>query len=545
MLKRIQTILLGLLLCLFGAVGQGHGQELKILSVTAANQSQLPVLPEGYTGYAVTIPGSVTGIDRNAFLDCSSLTSVTIPDSVTSIGHGAFQRCSSLTSIEAGKGNTKYTSEDGVLFNKDKTEIILFAGGRSGHYTIGNSVTSIGPYAFQGCSSLTSVTIPDSVTTIGTVAFQGCSSLTSVTIPDSVTTINFRGRGQSSSTFSGCSSLTSVTIGNSVTMIGSHAFADCSSLTSVTIGNSVIKISLPNFRDSRSLTSIEVGKGNTQYSSMDGVLFDKNKTLLIQIPAGKSGHYTIPDSVTSIRSSAFKRCSSLTSVTIPDSVTSIGKYAFQGCSSLTSVTIPDSVTSIGAFAFDNCSSLTSVTIPDGVTGIWGHTFSNCSSLTSVTIPDSVTTIWWNAFQGCSSLESVTIPDSVSTIGKYAFQGCSSLTRLVFGGNAPAIGLDVFAGVSGNAKVFINPDAIGFGETFEGLPLIIQEKIEINSFNNLAAPFSLTLETKSDSTYKIEASHDLKQWGEIGEVQGTGSSVKFTDWREALFQKQYYRLKLVE
>jgi hypothetical protein len=108
-----------------------------------------------------------------------------------------------------------------------------------------------------------------------------------------------------------------------------------------------------------------------------------------------------------------------------------------------------------------------------------------------------------------------------------------------------LGANVFRNVSGNARVFINPDAIAFGETFEGLPVIIQGELEINSFNNLAAPFSLSFESKSGSTYLIEASHDLMKWKFLKRVKGTGSSVEFTDWREALFQKQYYRLRLVE
>ena len=123
--------------------------------------------------------------------------------------------------------------------------------------------------------------------------------------------------------------------------------------------------------------------------------------------------------------------------------------------------------------------------------------------------------------------------------------CTSLTAIVFEGNAPNQ-VGIFHNVSENTKIFIYSGAIGFGEAFGGLPVqILKKKLEIKSFNNHAAPFSLTFETESDSTYKIEASDDLKKWGEIGEVQGTGSSVEFTDWREALFQKQYYRLKLVE
>ena len=277
---------------------------------------------------------------------------------------------------------------------------------------------------------------------------------------------------------------------------------------------------------------------------------------------------TIPDSVIKIGDRTFLGCSGLTSVTIPDSVTTIGNYAFIDCSGLTSVTIPASVTSIGTLAFWGCNSLTSVTIssfvlvrgikkifPDsllntvsiskGVTSIGNQAFFGCGSLKSVTIPDSVTSIGERAFWGCSSLTSVTIPDSVTSIENGAFSRCSSLTSITFEGNVPTLGIDVFVGVSGNAKIFINPGATGFGETYARLPVQILKKLKINTFSKSDSPFSLSFETKSESTYKIEASHDLKQWREIGEVQGTGSSVKFTDWREALFQKQYYRVKMVE
>ncbi|MEE2948413.1 MAG: leucine-rich repeat domain-containing protein [Verrucomicrobiota bacterium] len=181
-----------------------------------------------------------------------------------------------------------------------------------------------------------------------------------------------------------------------------------------------------------------------------------------------------------------------------------------------------------------------------VTSIGDRAFWKCTNLTSVTIPDSVTRIGSWAFRRCSSLTSVTIPDSVISIYNGAFEACSSLKTITIGGDAPKLyGAKVFSQVSGNAKVFINPDAIGFGETFGGLPVIIQEKLEINTFSKSAPPYTISFESKSGSTYIVEASHDLKKWGEIGEVQGTGSSVKFTDWREALFQKQYYRVKLVE
>ena len=141
--------------------------------------------------------------------------------------------------------------------------------------------------------------------------------------------------------------------------------------------------------------------------------------------------------VTSIGGSAFRYCTSLTSVTIPDSVTSIGGWAFADCASLTSVTIPDGVTSIGEYTFSWCTSLTSATIPDSVTSIGKGAFYDCTSLTSVTIPDSVTSIDEYAFYDCKSLTSVTIPDSVTSIGDWAFSGCKSLTNVYFTGTEEA------------------------------------------------------------------------------------------------------------
>ena len=207
------------------------------------------------------------------------------------------------------------------------SEGVLTISGRGGMHDYGSSDA---PW-YGSRSRVKSAVIAEGVTSIGERAFYNCTSLTSVTIPHSVTSIG-------GWAFSGCTSLTSVTIPDSVTSIGVGAFASCTSLT-----------------------GIWVAEGNSHYSSdVSGVLFNKDKTTLVQCSGAFSGSYAIPDSVTSIVGYAFDGCASLTSVTIPDSVTSIGSSAFEGCTSLTSVTIPDSVTSIGSCAFYGCDNLTDV-----------------------------------------------------------------------------------------------------------------------------------------------------------------------------------------
>ncbi len=213
------------------------------------------------------------------------------------------------------------------------------------------SVTTIGPWAFYECDGLTSVTIPNSVTSIWSYAFYGCTGLILVSIPNSVTYIE-------GTVFENCTGLTSITIPNSITSIGECAFWGCTGLTSLTIPYSVTVIGERAFNGCGGL--INVDSANPNYSSLDGVLFNKTQTALIQCPISKIGSYIIPNSVTSIGNGAFRNCANLTSVSIPNSLTSIEYGAFYGCSGLTSVTIPNLVSSIGGAAFSGCSGLTSI-----------------------------------------------------------------------------------------------------------------------------------------------------------------------------------------
>ncbi|MCL2215121.1 MAG: leucine-rich repeat domain-containing protein [Treponema sp.] len=178
--------------------------------------------------------------------------------------------------------------------------------------------------------------------------------------------------------------------GKPVRAIGDRAFGGKASITSVIIPNSVTSIGSGVFSGCSGLISINVDAANPNYSSQDGILYNKAKTGIIHVPRVIGGNVTIPAGVTEIGSSAFENCTGLTSVTIPNSVTSIGGSAFAGCSGLTSVTIGNSVTSIGNNAFYNCSGLTSITIPSSVTSINYQAFSGCSNLTSVTFQGTIT-----------------------------------------------------------------------------------------------------------------------------------------------------------
>ena len=214
------------------------------------------------------------------------------------------------------------------------------------------TVTCISDYAFQNCKDMTSITIPNSVTSIGDAAFRSCSGLTTVTIPNSVTSIG-------DAAFNSCSGLTTVTIPNSVTRIGNSVFSCCSILT-----------------------EINVDINNAAYSSENGIMFNKDKTIIVRYPAGKTEtEYIIPKSVRSIGRSAFYECSSLVSVIIPNTVTNIDAFAFTRCIGLKSVTIPNSVISICNDAFAECSSLMSITIPSSLTDVGDDAFDACCNAT--------------------------------------------------------------------------------------------------------------------------------------------------------------------
>lgn len=331
------------------------------------------------------------------------------------------------------------------------------------------------PTSTKGAVNIPSTLGAYPVTTIGRSAFEFCRSITSVTIPETVKTIE-------KSAFWGCDNLKSVNIPKSVTFIGDNAFIYC--------GN---------------LKGINVALDNTEYSSDErGILFNKDKTVIIQYPLGISEtSYIIPDGVTIIYTHAFCDSDKLTNITLPDSVTTIGdsafyasdglvnitigknvkvidRDAFRFCTNLKSVTIPDSVTTIGSLAFDACSNLTSIivgenntsyssdeqgvlfnknkttlikypegniaktyVIPNGVFYIDSHAFDSCNNLTIVTISEGVKSIGFAAFDGCKNLATVNIPNSVTSIGGTAFNNCTKLINITIPENVTTIGSHTF------------------------------------------------------------------------------------------------------
>lgn len=265
---------------------------------------------------------------------------------------------------------------------------------------ISYSVTEIGDGAFEYCFDITGVTIPDSVETIGEEAFNGCDTLESVTIGGSVKTI-----GESAFAYCG---LTSLTIPASVEAIGSEAFSQCSSLT-----------------------AFDVASGNTSFSAEDGVLYEKDKSTLLQYPPGKSFvSFSFPDTVRAIGSYAFAYCDNITDIVIHDSLEAIGEGAFSGCGNLKNITVGKSVNSIEKEAFLYCTSLESVVFEadSSLKTIGEGAFGMCEKLESLTLPDSLESIGANAF-GYTKLGSINIGASVNTIGNGALSVCFDLTSI--------------------------------------------------------------------------------------------------------------------
>lgn len=360
-------------------------------------KTRLITFPEGKSG-SYEIPNGVTTIDALAFINCNSFTSVLIPDSVESIDENIFSVCKSLQNISVSLTNSIFSSVDGVLFNKDSTLLLIYPNAKGGHYEIQEGVLGLGVYAFSGCNLLTSISIPSSVTSNSmTMSFTGCSSLNSINVHESnplyssldgvllnkdQTTLITVPNGRSGQ----------YNIPNGVLTIGQNAFSNCSLVTSVSIPESVTFGYWSIFMGCNTLTNIYVDEQNELYSSIDGVLFNKDGTLLVCYPEGRNGSYEIPSGTHVVGEWAFAYCEGLTGINMPDSLVGINMGAFERCTSLQGgLEIPSGVTAIGDRAFYYCGLLESVIFPtDGALESLGYgVFMNCENIGQITIGSDV------------------------------------------------------------------------------------------------------------------------------------------------------------
>ncbi|MCD7777695.1 MAG: leucine-rich repeat protein [Clostridiales bacterium] len=264
-------------------------------------------------------------------------------------------------------------------------------------------------------------------------------NITSAVIKDGVTSI-----GQYA--FLECTNLTSITYSGNIINIGDYAFAYCSKLTEISLSDTVESIGIGVFEGCSSLTNIYIDENNMSYVSDEGVLYNADLTEIICYPAGKtSTDFTIPNSVTSIGSEAFYRCSNLESITIPENVINIGNLAFEFCSGLESIIVPDSVTYIGNFAFCGCTNMINISLSNNITSLNTGVLSGCRNLSSVYIPNGITTINTSAFSGCTNLTEINIPDSIVSIGDKAFISCENLSEITITDNVMSISSSAFTG----------------------------------------------------------------------------------------------------
>ncbi len=330
----------------------------------------------------LSIPDSVVSIGAHAFQQCTSLTRVSIGAGVESIGDYAFHWCGNISDgITVSEDNSCYASLDGVLFNKSMTELILYAGETTENYTVPDGVEKIASYAFYCNDDFSSIEFPDSLLEIGEYAFYKCSSLTKIHFSEQLEIIG-------EDAFAYCDAITELVLPDSLVTIESLAFYKCEALETVSVGSGLAVIAGSNpFSGDSSLKEISVSEDNSWFYTEDGVLFDKNKTLICY-PVAKSGtSYTVPDGTTAIGAWAFGSVvtsySKLESVVIPDSVVNIGDAAFCSCINLTNVDFGEGVKYIDYWAF-NGTSLASIDLPDSLTGIGERAFLG-NDFSSVTI----------------------------------------------------------------------------------------------------------------------------------------------------------------
>ncbi|MBQ8928538.1 MAG: leucine-rich repeat protein [Oscillospiraceae bacterium] len=402
----------------------------------------LSVYPAGREG-AYAIPEGIRSIGYYAMDECDKLTSLSIPASMTYQEEiGNWLSSTSVTEITVAEDNPDYTAVDGVLYSKDKTQLLYYPGGRQGDFTVPDGVTTV---RFNHCAGLTGLTLPESVTNIQGI--YDCPALTELTLPEGLTEI-YR--------IDNCDALTTLTLPDSVTSFG--GVSNCDALTTLTLPAALE--SYPDIYNCEGLTSVNVPEGAASFPQLN------------HCPAITELH--VPDGVTSL---SIENCTGLTRINIPDSIESISEYTFRGCTALSEFVISDSHPTLtyrdgmilkdGTVVYCLPGKEGAVTVPEGVNEIGNYAFRDCAGITSVTIPDSVTVIGYDAFQNCTTLESVRLPEGLTRLSFETFSGCTSLSSITLPSGLEQLGRETFAGCTSLTTVDLPASLTGIDNSFAG------------------------------------------------------------------------------
>lgn len=448
---------------------------------------------------SLMLPSSLLTIGKLAFYFNWNLAgTLTFPTSLKNIGDYAFYGCYNISSFSISTNNTRYSTNNGVLYNKSQDTLFLCPNAKTGSYIVLTSTKHIAGSAFENCYKLTDISLPSGLQSTGSYAFSYCSGITGdLTLPE-----GFDKMGEGS--FYHCDKLNgNINIPSTLTSWGNYCFLHCDNIA-----------------------SFSVNAANPMYASSNGSVYSKNMDSLFICPPAYTGNYTIPASVRLIGSHAFYNCSKITGILqIPALVEYIGYYAFYGCKQLSgfdidpannifavdngvlitkdrkrlvncppliagNYQIPPEVLSIDPAAFNNCTALTGyLNIPAATTSIGGFAFYNCTGISGFTvddantrysatdgvlfsghgdtllvfplsragsynIPSTVKRIGPFAFDGISAMTSITIPESVVEIGNYAFQYCTGLSQMNLPYSVDSIGPGAFYNCTGLKKLTI-------------------------------------------------------------------------------------------
>lgn len=377
----------------------------------------------------ITIPDSITKIEFETFSGCSLLENIYISENVTVIQDGAFSSCENLKNIYVDERNPSYASHDGVLYNKEMTNIIQCPGGKE-FLELSENLRIISQRSLDGCEKLKTLHIPRNVNEL-TNAFNSCKSLTEITVDEhNASFASYDGLllSKDRTKIIKCpSGKTMVDIPKDVEIIVGDAFEDCDNLKEIVVPDNVKEIYSHAFFGCDTLEKVVVSKN---ISKVADSLFSQCAALKEVVFNGE---------VNCIMNNAFYGCSSLEYINIPVNLTKISSSVFEKCSSLKSVIIPDSVTDIEGGAFKDCKNLESVALPVGLKTIGNSAFENCQNLKYINFPDGLTRIESSAFSFCGSLENINLPGSIAEISEFAFNFCSSLSEIILHEGTTTIG----------------------------------------------------------------------------------------------------------